>query len=103
MIDYDHLAGPTSVPVVVEHEGPPAGVHVPGPTFLPITSAVGAGILFFGLVFGGWVLAAGVICVIIGVAGWWTAARNEYHLTLEADRTGHMRNVPAPGFPLRTY
>ena len=103
MQDYEHVAGATTLPVVVEHGGPPPGVHVPGPTFLPFTSAVGAAILFFGLVFGGWLLAAGVICFIIGLLGWMSAARAEYRLTLEADQTGHMRNAPTPGFPLRTY
>jgi plastocyanin len=103
MRDYEHVAGASTLPVVVEHGGPPPGVHVPGPTFLPFTSAVGAAILFFGLVFGGWLLAAGVICFVIGLLGWMSAARAEYRLTLEADQTGHMRNAPAPGLPLRTY
>jgi plastocyanin len=103
MRDYEHVAGATTVPVVIEHEGPPAGIHVPGPTFLPFTTAVGAAILFFGIVFGGWLFAAGVICAIVGVLGWMTAARTEYRLTLEADQTGHLRNAPTPGFPLRTY
>jgi plastocyanin len=103
MRDYEHVAGPTTLPVVVDHEGPPPGVHVPGPTFLPFTSAVGAAILFFGIVFGGWLLAAGVICFVLGLLGWMSAARAEYRLTLEADQTGHMRNAPTPSFPLRTY
>ena len=103
MHDYEHLEGPTSVPIVLEHGGPPPGVHVPGPTFLPLTSAVGVGTLFFGLVFGGWLILAGFLCLVIALIGWWRAARTEYRLTEEADRTGHLRNAPAPGFPLGTF
>ena len=32
--------------------GPPAGVHIPGPTFRPFLVALGLGLLFAGLVFG---------------------------------------------------
>jgi hypothetical protein len=33
---------------------PPAGIHMPGPSFAPIFAAVGACLLFFGIVLGGW-------------------------------------------------
>jgi plastocyanin len=99
MIDYDHVEGSNILPVVIDHEGPPPGVHIPGPTFLPVVTAVAAAILFAGLVVGGWVLLAAIVCLVTGILGWLRAAIVEYRLTVEADRTGHMRNAPPPAFP----
>ena len=60
MHDYDQAAGASTLPMVIDHDGPPPGVHVPGPTFLPVISALSVAILFIGVVVGGWVLAASV-------------------------------------------
>ena len=97
---YDHDLGST-VPALpeVEHTGPPPGVHMPGPSFLPFLAALGAALLFLGLVFGGWILAAGVIALILTLAGWMGAARAEYEKTVEADATGHLENIPEPRTP----
>jgi plastocyanin len=103
MREYEHVAGSGTLAVTVQHGGPPPGIHVAGPTFLPFTSAVGFATLLAGLVVGGWMILAGLVCLVIALVGWWRAARAEYRLTEEADRTGHLRNPPAPGFPLRTY
>lgn len=103
MVDYDHVAGATTLPVPIEHAGPPAGVHVPGPSFLPLASAVATALLFVGIVVGGWVLIGALVCLVVGLLGWLRAARAEYRLTEEADRTGHLRNEPAPGFPTRMF
>ncbi len=103
MHEYDHLAGPTTLPVPMDHGGPPAGVHMPGPSFLPFASAVGAALLFVGVVVGGWVLIGGLVCVVVGLSGWMHAALAEWRHTEEADITGHLRNEPAPAFPLRLF
>jgi hypothetical protein len=97
---YDHDLGST-VPELPEvtHTGPPPGVHMPGPSFLPFLAALGAGLLFLGLVFGGWILAAGVIALILTLAGWMGAARAEFEKTVEADATGHLENIPEPRTP----
>ena len=97
---YDHDLGST-VPALpdVEHTGPPPGVHMPGPSFLPFLAALGAALLFLGLVFGGWILAAGVIALILTLAGWMGAARAEYDKTVQADSTGHLENIPDPRTP----
>jgi plastocyanin len=76
---------------------------MPGPSFLPFASAVGAALLFVGVVVGGWVLIGGLVCLVAGIFGWLHAARAEWRNTVEADRTGHMRNEPAPGFPMRLF
>jgi len=103
MHEYDHVAGAETLPVPMDHPGPPEGVHMPGPSFLPFGSALGAALLFVDVVVGGWVLVGGLICVVVGVFGWLHAARVEWRATEEADRTGHIRNEPAPGFPLRMF
>jgi plastocyanin len=97
---YDHDLGATAPPLpAVVHDGPPPGVHMPGPSFLPFLAAVGMGMLFLGLVFGEWLLAVGVIGLIVTLAGWMTAARQEYVKTVEADSTGHLETIGDPKTP----
>ena len=103
MREYDHLEPSTTLPVPLDHPGPPPGVHMPGPSFLPFGSAVGAALLFVGVVVGGWVLIGGIVCLVVGIFGWLHAARAEWRNTEEADVTGHLRNEPAPAFPLRMF
>ena len=57
--------------------------------------------LMLGLVFGGWLLAAGVIALILTLVGWLIDAVKEYRKTVEADTTGHLENIPAPRTPTR--
>ena len=98
---FDHDLGIRTRTVLpaVAHEGPPPGVHMPGPSFRPFLGAVGTGMLMLGLVFGGWLLAAGVIALVATLVGWLFDARKEYVKTVEADITGHLENVPAPRAP----
>ena len=97
---YDRDVEPTvpALPAVV-HEGPPPGVHMPGPSFRPIIGALGMAILMFGLVFGGWLLLAGVFALILTLVPWLVDAMREYGRTIEADRTGHLDSGPAPRVP----
>jgi plastocyanin len=97
---YDHDVGATApaLPVVV-HDGPPAGVHMPGPSFLPLLGALGLAMLFLGLVFGEWLLAFGIVAFVLSIVGWMTAARKEYVKTVEADSTGHLEALPDPRTP----
>ena len=97
---YDHEVGTTvpALPAVV-HDGPPPGVHMPGPSFRPILGAIGVAILFLGLVYGGWMLIAGVLAMVATLVGWLFDAVKEYGRTLDADRTGHLDSGPAPRTP----
>jgi len=99
---YDHDIGPTSttLPAVV-HDGPPPGVHVPGPSWRPFLGAFGVFALMLGLVFGEWLLAAGVIALISTLVGWLADAVKEYRKTVEADTTGHLENIPESRTPSR--
>lgn len=99
MVDFDHVAGETRQLPAVVHPGPPPGVHMPGPSFRPILVSLGLTLLFAGLVFGGWVLVAGVVFTIVTLLGWLNDARKEYRHVVAADRTGHLENEPAPGWP----
>ena len=87
-----------ALPAVV-HDGPPPGVHMPGPSFRPILGAIGMAILFLGLVYGGWMLIAGVLALVATLVGWLFDAVAEYRRTVEADRTGHLDSGPAPRTP----
>jgi len=97
---YDHDLGATApaLPAVI-HDGPPPGVHMPGPSFRPVLGAVGATMLMLGLVFGGWLLAVGLIALVSTLLGWLVDARHEYVKTVEADGTGHLENIPLPRTP----
>ena len=99
---YDRDIGPTAetLPAVV-HEGPPPGVHMPGPSWRPFLGALGVFLLFLGLVFEGWLLAAGVIALIATLVGWLPDAIHEYRRTVEADATGHLDAGPPPATPTR--
>jgi plastocyanin len=86
------------LPAVV-HEGPPEGVHMPGPSFRPLIASLGAALLLAGLVFGPWLLAAGIIALSIALLGWLRDATGEYRKLEEADQTGHLENLPDPRMP----
>src|SRR5258705_11262505 len=100
----DRDVGPTApeLPAVV-HDGPPPGVHMPGPSWRPFFGAFGVFALFLGLVFGGWLLAVGVIALITTLVGWLTDAVLDYRRIVEAESTGHIDNGPPPGTPRRFF
>jgi plastocyanin len=101
---YDHDIAPTVTVVPTRVDAvPPPGVHMPGPSFRPVLAALGTTLLFLGLVFGGLLLAVGVIALVLGLIGWLSDARREYLKTVEADRTGHLENPPPPNPPARLF
>ena len=97
---YDRDVGPTAatLPAMV-HDGPPPGVHMPGPSWRPFLGAFGVFALMLGLVFGEWLLAAGVVTLIVTLLGWLSDAVKEYRKTVEADTTGHLENIPESRAP----
>jgi len=100
IVVYDRDVEPPSRPLpAVVHEGPPEGVHMPGPSFRPLLASLGMTLLFAGLVFGGWLLAAGVVALIVSLLGWLNDARREYVMVERADQTGHLENLPDPRMP----
>ncbi len=99
--DYDALERPVALSTVAADE-PPAGVHVPGPSFRPLLAAIAAAALLLGLVIDPVVFAAGLLMTIIGLLGWLVDARKEYSQVEKADVTGHLENIPAPRFPTGT-
>jgi plastocyanin len=98
--EYDRATNVETLPAVV-HGSPPPGVHMPGPSFRPILGALGTAALMAGLVWGGWVLAAGVIILVMTLVGWLVDARAEYVQAEKADRTGHIESMPEPRWPRR--
>lgn len=99
--DYDHLEAASTLPAVI-HEGPPPGVHMPGPSIRPLLGALGSAALLGGLVVGGWVLILAVVFLVYTLLGWLFDATAEYRKTVEADRTGHLENIPTRALPVRT-
>lgn len=98
--DYDHVdPAATALPAIV-HPGPPPGVHMPGPSIRPLLGALGSAALLGGLVIGGWVLIVAVIFLIWSLLGWLVDFTAEYRKVEEADRTGHLENIPTRGWPM---
>jgi len=56
----------------------PPSIHMPGGSHSPILAAIGAGALFLGLVFGGVVLLAGVILLVVTLLFWFREGMREY-------------------------
>jgi plastocyanin len=100
MRDYSHLeAVQMTLPAVVRE--PPAGVHMPGPSIRPFMGALGMSALFGGLIAGGLVLVISVLFLAWTLLGWLVDFRAEYAKTEEADRTGHLENIPDRRLPTR--
>ena len=96
--DYQHLEPPPALPAVV-HEGPPPGVHMPGPSILPFMGALGSAVLFLGIVIGGWVLVVAIVFLVFALLGWLRDFTAEYRKVEEADRTGHLENIVPRNLP----
>jgi plastocyanin len=101
MRDYDHIDPSPALPAII-HEGPPPGVHMPGPSIRPLMGALGSAALLGGLVVGGWVLVLAVVFLVYTLIGWLIDFTAEYRKVEEADRTGHLENIPNRRLPLRT-
>jgi hypothetical protein len=64
---------------------PPRGVHMPGPSFLPVALSVGASLLGAGLAFrGDWAIAnpflavPGLLVLVASIVAWVRAANHEW-------------------------
>ena len=64
---------------------PPAGVHLPPPSWLPVLLALAGGILAAGLIITPWVLVPGVGVLLLGAFGWYRAAGREWRGVAQAD------------------
>jgi plastocyanin len=105
--DYDQIegaqrlsAGAGRLPAVI-HQGPPPGVHMPGPSIRPLLGALGTAALLGGLLMGGPVLVLAVVFFVWTLIGWLVDATAEYRKVEEADHTGHLENIPARRLPGR--
>ena len=99
--EYDALEASSALPAVV-HPGPPAGVHIPGPSFRPFLLALAAAVLVVGGVLNVSIFMGGVVMLVVALLGWLRDAHAEYRETVRADATGHLENIPAPRFPTGT-
>lgn len=64
---------------------PPHGVHLPGPSFLPVVISLSAALMGAGLVFRGedqianpFIAIPGVLVLVLGVLAWIRAANTEW-------------------------
>lgn len=78
----------------------PPGVHMPGGSLAPFFAAVGSALLFLGLVFGGVVLALGVIALILTLLYWLAEGLRVYDHDIEPTSTmipSRVDAAPPPG------
>jgi plastocyanin len=107
--DYDTAAGGHAGNVVIVGAlpapagEPPAGVHVPPPTFRPLLVGVAMTILVGGLVLGGWAVVLGFIAIVVVGLEWLWDATKEYRATEHADVTGHLDGGGNPPWPRTTF
>lgn len=115
--DYDHVAGRASghggiagASVAIgpgaltpPHGTPPAGVHMPPPSFRPILVALSMTVLVAGLIFGGPALLLGIVAVAVALVGWLRDSGREYGAVEAADRTGHLDLGGAPAWPTPVF
>src|SRR5436305_10836378 len=57
---------------------PPAGLHMPGPTYAPFFGAGGTFLLLLGLVFPGPLLALGIVGLVLALLFWGREGLREY-------------------------
>ncbi len=57
---------------------PPEGIHAPGPSLAPVAAALGAALVMYGLVFGGFVIALGGIALVLALVYWLREAIHEF-------------------------
>ena len=82
---------------------PPAGVHIPAPSFRPLLVAMSMTLLVAGMILGGWALILGAVALSFTLFGWLIDARREYGYAIAADRTGHLDPGPSPTWPTATF
>jgi plastocyanin len=108
MRNYDRMpgaatAGGAPVGALPAPRGtPPAGVHIPPPSFRPLLIAIGFTALVAGMVIGGVALVLGAIAMVLVLLGWLWDARREYNAVEDADQTGHLDMGGAPAWPKAT-
>jgi plastocyanin len=71
-----------------------------GPSIRPLLGALGTAALLGGLVVGGWLLLVAIVFLVWTLLGWLTDFTAEYRKVEEADRTGHLENIPTRGWPM---
>jgi plastocyanin len=109
--DYDQVAGGAGAHAVAVGPGalampartPPAGVHVPPPSFRPLLVSISMAILVAGLIFGGVALLLGIVAVAVTLIGWLRDSGREYVAVEAADRTGHLDLGGAPAWPVPVF
>ena len=82
---------------------PPAGVHIPAPSFRPLLVAIAMTLLVAGMILGGWALILGAVALSFTLFGWLIDARREYGYAVQADRTGHLDPGPSPSWPTAAF
>jgi plastocyanin len=78
----------------------PSGIHMPGPSLAPIFAAVGTALLLLGLVFGGVVLALGLIALVLTLLYWLAEGLRIYDHDVEPTGTSLPARIemgPPPG------
>lgn len=80
-------------------EEPPPFADEPGAVPLgssaPLEFGFGLAVAALGLVFGAWLVALGMVPLVIGAAGWLRAAMAEHRATARADAADVVEEVPA--------
>jgi plastocyanin len=86
-------AGPTRRGIAPRPPQPPPGIHAGGQSFAPVFTAIGAFLLFFGLIVRGVAMWLGIAALVTTLVYWLREAVHDYEAHVEATRVP----VPTPG------
>jgi plastocyanin len=76
---------------------PPPGTHAGAPSFAPILAAIGAFVVFLGLVVRGWFLVAGLAVLALALLYWGREALRDYdHIEGGHEGAGGVAALPPP-------
>jgi cytochrome c oxidase subunit 1 len=47
-----------------------SGIHMPSPSFYPLLAALGLPLIAYGVIYTNWLVADGILTLLVGVYGW---------------------------------
>jgi hypothetical protein len=90
--------GGALTPAMLEHAEPPAGVHMPAPSWWPVYASLAAFFGLLGIVVNVALLVAGIILAILAAIGWYVDSYRELRVAEGLAPRPHVRD-PLAVFP----
>jgi hypothetical protein len=106
--EYNHLEAADEHLLLVEETegaaiaaGPPAGIHLPGPSAWPFLAPIGLFFVFLGVILSPILIVGGLVMGAIAALGWWADAGREYRDVEAGQHPEPVTRNPEQAFPKR--